>query len=191
MSWRIALSTAAGEFVAEFSDRGLRALRFPGRSVAPARSSAELPVPVRRWGALTAAALARALTGRAPGRLPPLDEAGTPFQRAVWRALRRIPPGETRSYAGVARMLGLGPAAARAVGQACGANPIPVLTPCHRVVAADGSPGGFSGGPGWKERLLQVEAGVAHRRKSRRGAADSGERVKAASDRRTPALTRR
>ncbi|MBB5688287.1 methylated-DNA--[protein]-cysteine S-methyltransferase [Roseomonas alkaliterrae] len=76
----------------------------------------------------------------------PLAPHGTPFQRRVWEALRAIPHGETRSYAEVARAVGC--RAARAIGQANGANPIPILIPCHRVVAADGSLGGYSGGEG-------------------------------------------
>jgi methylated-DNA-[protein]-cysteine S-methyltransferase len=70
----------------------------------------------------------------------PLHLAGTPFQRRVWDAVAQIPPGETRSYAALARSLHTG---ARAVGGACGANPIPLVVPCHRVVAADGGIGGF------------------------------------------------
>jgi methylated-DNA-[protein]-cysteine S-methyltransferase len=86
----------------------------------------------------------------------PLNPAGTPFRRRVWEAMRAIPPGETRSYAELARILGSAP---RAVGQACGANPIPILIPCHRVVAADGSLGGYSGGEGLvtKRFLLELE----------------------------------
>ena len=88
----------------------------------------------------------------------PLDlRAGTAFQQAVWRALRMIPYGETRSYAWVARKIGK-PTAARAVGAACGANPVPIFVPCHRVVASDGSLGGFSGGLPLKRRLLKLEA---------------------------------
>jgi len=99
------------------------------------------------------------LAGKPPGRLPPLDlSAGTDFQRAVWEALRRIPPGQTRGYGEVAGEIG-SPRAARAVGQACGANPIPLLIPCHRVLAAGGKLGGFSGGLDWKRLLLKREAG--------------------------------
>jgi methylated-DNA-[protein]-cysteine S-methyltransferase len=70
----------------------------------------------------------------------PLERCGTPFQRAVWHALERIPRGQTRSYGALARSLGT---AARAVGQACGENRFPVVIPCHRVVAASGI-GGFA-----------------------------------------------
>lgn len=71
--------------------------------------------------------------------------SGTPFQQAVWRAIQLIPRGETRSYGWIAESVGR-PRAARAVGQAVRRNPLPLLIPCHRVIAADGSLGGFSGG---------------------------------------------
>ena len=84
---------------------------------------------------------------------------GTPFQRRVWQALRRIPHGKTRSYRWVAGRIGR-PAGSRAVGGACGRNPVPLLIPCHRVINADGRLGGFTGGLGLKERLLALERGV-------------------------------
>jgi O-6-methylguanine DNA methyltransferase len=87
----------------------------------------------------------------------PIDLDGqTPFQKRVWEALQRIPYGRVRSYGWVARKIGK-PRAARAVGAACGANPVPLVVPCHRVVAADGSLGGFSGGLTNKKRLLKLE----------------------------------
>lgn len=89
-----------------------------------------------------------------------LDLSGaTTFQRKVWRAARLIPYGETRSYAWVAAETG-SPKAARAVGQALGKNPLPVIIPCHRVVAADGGIGGFSGGIKTKRFLLSLEGVV-------------------------------
>jgi O-6-methylguanine DNA methyltransferase len=89
--------------------------------------------------------------------LPPLDlSGGTGFQQRVWRALRRIGWGRTKSYAQVAEAIG-SPTAVRAVGGACGANPIPVLVPCHRVLAANLRLGGFSGGLNWKRTLLARE----------------------------------
>jgi methylated-DNA-[protein]-cysteine S-methyltransferase len=84
---------------------------------------------------------------------------GTPFQRAVWEAIRSIPHGSTISYAELAQRVGR-PGAARAVGQAVGANPIPLLIPCHRVVGAGGGLGGFGGGLPMKRTLLRQE-GVA------------------------------
>lgn len=71
----------------------------------------------------------------------PVRPAGSPFQQRVWAALRAIPPGRTRTYGELARELGTGP---RAIGQACRCNPVPILVPCHRVVACDGL-GGFAG----------------------------------------------
>jgi O-6-methylguanine DNA methyltransferase len=85
-----------------------------------------------------------------------LDPYGTPFQRAVWRALLAIPYGETRSYREVAAAVGR-PAAVRAVGTANGANPLAIVVPCHRVIAADGSLGGYGGGLELKARLLAME----------------------------------
>jgi methylated-DNA-[protein]-cysteine S-methyltransferase len=81
---------------------------------------------------------------------------GTAFQHAVWQAMAEIPAGQVRCYGDIARQIGK-PLAARAVGAACGANPVPYLVPCHRVVAAGGKLGGFSGGAGVKERLLWAE----------------------------------
>ncbi len=87
-------------------------------------------------------------------RLAP--DAGTAFQRKVWRALLKIPRGQTRSYAWLARQIGR-PKAVRAVANACGANPAPILIPCHRVIASDGSLGGFGGGRAMKKKLLALE----------------------------------
>ena len=111
-----------------------------------------------------AAAFARAMVeGRDPGSCPRLDEAilfaPAPFRRAAWRALRGIPRGRTITYGELARRAGR-PGAARAAGGACGANPLPLFVPCHRVTAANGQPGGFTGGLGWK-RLLLAGEGVA------------------------------
>jgi methylated-DNA-[protein]-cysteine S-methyltransferase len=85
-----------------------------------------------------------------------LAPAGTPFERSVWDELKKIPFGETRSYGQIARALGR-PDAARAVGRANGANPIPIVVPCHRVIGADGSLTGFGGGLDVKSRLLELE----------------------------------
>ncbi len=87
----------------------------------------------------------------------PLAPHGTAFQRKVWDALTEIPAGETRSYAEIGRAIGC--RSARAIGQANGANPIPIFIPCHRVVAADGGLGGYSGGegPATKRLLLDLE----------------------------------
>lgn len=89
----------------------------------------------------------------------PLRPEGTPFRRAVWEAMTRIPHGRTVSYGEIARRIGR-PRAVRAVGQACGANPIAIVIPCHRVVGSDRSLTGFSAGIGRKRRLLQLEGSV-------------------------------
>jgi O-6-methylguanine DNA methyltransferase len=86
----------------------------------------------------------------------PVDLRGTPFQVRVWQALRRIPRGSVRSYAGIAADIGA-PRAMRAVGAANGANPIAIVVPCHRVVAAGLGLGGYSSGPALKRRLLALE----------------------------------
>ena len=86
----------------------------------------------------------------------PLAPSGTPFRLRVWQAMQAIPYGQTRSYGDLARALDSAP---RAIGGACGANPIPLVIPCHRVVGAGGALGGFSGGAGCdtKRQLLALE----------------------------------
>ena len=86
----------------------------------------------------------------------PCRAQGTPFQRKVWAALREIPYGETRSYKQLAEAIGQ-PNACRAVGMANHANPILIAVPCHRVICADGSPGGYAGGVEMKQALLRLE----------------------------------
>ena len=86
----------------------------------------------------------------------PIDVRGTAFQEAVWKELRRIPLGETRSYADIAAAVGQ-PQAVRAVGTANGSNPVAVLVPCHRVIRSDGSLGGYAGGLDRKRKLLAAE----------------------------------
>ncbi|MCC6544603.1 MAG: uroporphyrinogen-III C-methyltransferase [Nitrospirae bacterium] len=85
-----------------------------------------------------------------------LNLTGTDFQKLVWKELLNIPYGKTASYKDVAIMIGK-PHAVRAVGGACGKNPIPIVIPCHRVISADGNIGGYSGGPGIKMALLKIE----------------------------------
>jgi methylated-DNA-[protein]-cysteine S-methyltransferase len=157
---KLTVPTTAGDFVAHYSERGLARLNFPTSSGAHARSengdikpSAEM----RRWHGLTMAALKEILGGRKPRNLPPLDlSSGTEFQQRVWRAMLEIDFGRTLSYGEIAAKIGK-PKATRAVGGACGANPIPVLVPCHRVLAANQRLGGFSSGLDWKRKLLAIE----------------------------------
>jgi len=89
----------------------------------------------------------------------PLKTEGTDFQKSVWNELCKIPYGETASYSDIAKRIGR-PGAYRAVGSACGANPIPLIIPCHRVVAAVGL-GGFAGGLSLKRKLMEIE-GIKH-----------------------------
>jgi methylated-DNA-[protein]-cysteine S-methyltransferase len=93
----------------------------------------------------------------------PLAPKGTEFQRSVWTHLRAIPYGATTTYGAIAHAIGR-PSAVRAVGAANGANPIPIVVPCHRVIGASGSLTGFGGGLGVKRWLLDHEARVAGRR---------------------------
>lgn len=89
----------------------------------------------------------------------PLAGRGTDFQKSVWKMMREIPYGRTATYGGMAMALGSGP---RAVGMACGRNPLPIIVPCHRVLASGGKEGGFSGGQGLptKRKLLALEGVV-------------------------------
>jgi len=96
------------------------------------------------------------IAGRQLDREVPLDLQGTEFQREVWGQLLAIPAGKTRSYLDIAQAINR-PKATRAVAQACGANPVAVVVPCHRVVMSDGSIGGYSGLPGVKQALLEAE----------------------------------
>ena len=149
------IPTPFGTFVTEFSDLGLRSLAFPNQRPVSADSGI-----APEWFSLTQAAIHSVLEGKPIRRLPPLDlHQGTDFQRSVWRQMLGIGLGQTRSYGEIARALKK-PGASRAVGSACGANPIPLLIPCHRVLAANHRLGGFGGGLDWKRRLLAAE-GIA------------------------------
>lgn len=156
------VDTELGLALAAVSDQGLRvvilgddagalrddlARRFPNARLAPdAAGLDDLLVRIRRLIA----------DPSAPADLP-LDARGTALQQRVWAALRQIPAGRTASYADIARAVGR-PTAARAVAQACGANPLAVVTPCHRVVRADGGLSGYRWGVERKRALLDREA---------------------------------
>jgi len=153
---RLSVPTSVGTFIVGYSEVGLASLHFPGTKKITT-NSAPSTRDLRAWHGLVSRAIQSALAGESPDELPPLDvRSGTEFQQRIWEELLRIPPGHSRSYGELARTLRK-PGAARAVGSACGANPIPLLIPCHRVLAADGRLGGFSGGLDWKRRLLAVE----------------------------------
>jgi len=139
-----------------YSDgKGLIALDFPGTEAAEGSAV----VAVKGRDALQAAATSLhgyfAKSKALPKTLrSALD--GTPFQKKVWAAIEKIPIGQTKSYGEIAAQIGH-PGASRAVGAACGANPLPLFVPCHRVLAANGKIGGFSGGLAVKKLLLRHE----------------------------------
>ncbi len=161
------IGTKDGPFLARFSNDGLVRLQFPpitGRIEAV--SAADPPEAITQsecwsecwseWWRLTAEAVRSRLERREEAPLPALDLRGTPFQQSVWARLLKIPSGQVLTYGDLARDLGCS-GAVRAVGGACGANPVPLLVPCHRVIAAQGRWGGFSADPNWKSRLLERE----------------------------------
>jgi AraC family transcriptional regulator of adaptative response/methylated-DNA-[protein]-cysteine methyltransferase len=135
----------------EDSERSLRRL-FPNATI------------VRDDGAMASLVEGALAAIRTPAQAPqlPIDVAGTAFQEAVWRELRKIPLGETRSYAQIAAAIGQ-PNAVRAVGTANGDNHVAVLIPCHRVIRSDGSLGGYAGGLDRKQKLLEAEGALVQR----------------------------
>jgi O-6-methylguanine DNA methyltransferase len=148
-----------------FSSKGLQRLAFAGEKDfkegvvmgSTAETQALPPGVLKNWHDRVAQALEDYFHGNpAPFPALDLDLQGTPFQLRVWQELRKIPYGETVSYQELARRL-KNPKASRAVGRACGANPIPLIIPCHRVIAGDGSLGGFSSGLARKRWLLEHE----------------------------------
>ncbi len=151
-------------FVLLSSERGIRLIDLHGASLS--ELGERLGVEIVQGGTKTAAVnqdLARQeveeyLNGGRKSFSSPLDMRGTPFQIEVWNELLNIPYGETRSYGEIAAAVGR-PRAARAVGAAVGANPLPIIVPCHRVIGKNGSLVGFGGGLRLKERLLLLERG--------------------------------
>lgn len=171
------IETPVGLAFMFFSDKGLTRLAFAeerdfkeGVMVGGTSETESLPKGLlQEWHRRVAQALEDYFTGNngAADELP-LDLRGTPFQLRVWQELRKIPPGETISYQELAKRAGA-PKAARAAGQACGANPVPILIPCHRVVAADGTLGGYSSGLERKRWLLRHEGAKGEKEKGRKG----------------------
>ncbi len=153
------LDTPIGELRLAATEAGLAAVLFPNQE--------DVSFPKRDGSADARAHLDRAvnaLTRYFEGRQRDFSELtlaaeGTAFQKSVWAALARIPYGETRSYAQIAREIG-NPKGMRAVGLANGRNPIPIIVPCHRVIGANGSLTGFGGGLPTKKWLLEFE-GIA------------------------------
>jgi methylated-DNA-[protein]-cysteine S-methyltransferase len=155
--WMVYLpETPVGPLRLCFTERGLAALEFAGEG----SSAPEPDSPPAHLQPFVEAAK-RELTAYFQGAPTDfaaltLDPRGTPFQLRVWQELRRIPWGQTISYGEQARRVG-NPKASRAVGQANAVNPIPLITPCHRVIAGDGSLGGYSSGLDRKRWLLRHE----------------------------------
>jgi methylated-DNA-[protein]-cysteine S-methyltransferase len=163
MTHRVQMKTPIGVLTIESNEEAITHIALPAegaeRKAAAdgVRSSAKagegpLPSPL----AAAVAQLEEYFAGRREQFDIPLELSGTDFQKSVWRQLAHIPYGETVSYAELALMVGR-PQAYRAVGQANGANPIPIVLPCHRVVASGGGLGGYGGGLPMKRKLLALE----------------------------------
>jgi len=156
---RVTLPTALGPCVVEWEDALVTAFRLPGdRSAADPMDSISLAPP---WVRGCIARIQRHLSGDLEdfADLPYAFATVSPFQRSVYQGALTIKAGETSTYGQLAALLGLPPAASRAVGTALGRNPWPLLVPCHRFVSAGGKMTGFSapGGIATKLRLLEIE----------------------------------
>jgi len=149
--WYSYANTPIGDLLLVASEEGLLRIEFPPSSPPEIPRDNRKLAPVIRQ-------LDEYFAGRRKQFAVKLASRGTPFQLEVWRMLQTIPYGETRTYAQIARDIGR-PAATRAVGAANGANPIPIIIPCHRVIGSNGSLTGFGGGIDVKRRLLDLESG--------------------------------
>ena len=150
MKWHAYAPAPIGDLLLVADEEGLVRIEFP-----PASPPDDAPRDDRRL-APAIRELAEFFDGRRKTFDVKLALRGTPFQLEVWRTLLRIPYGETRTYAEIAKSIGR-PAATRAVGAANGANPIPIIVPCHRVIGSNGSLTGFGGGIDVKRWLLDFE----------------------------------
>lgn len=157
IGWVIA-GTSLGSLLVAATKRGVCRVAFDedGATLAARFPNAEIAVGGAELEALTREVVAL-VEGTGSGAHVPLDVRGTAFQEAVWAELARVPPGETVSYAALAARAGK-PGAARAVGSACGANPVAVIVPCHRALRGDGSMGGYAWGLDRKRALLARES---------------------------------
>jgi methylated-DNA-[protein]-cysteine S-methyltransferase len=148
------VETTAGAVCIAYNQDGLFKLSLPGQA---ADESQPVMADDPAWVMCFARDLQDYFNGHATNFSCPLDFSGYgPFFRSVLLAAAAIPFGERRSYRWLAEQAG-SPRAARAAGQAMASNRTPLVIPCHRVVRTDGAIGGFSGGPGWKEKLLELE----------------------------------
>jgi len=150
--------TSFGPVIVGATERGICRLTFGGL----AQLKHDFPLAtIEEGGPEMADLVEQAVTVvEEPGRAHdlPLDVRGTAFQEAIWRELSQIPAGESMSYAALAARVGK-PGATRAAGTACGANPVPILIPCHRARRSDGSAGGYALGLEMKAKLLEREGG--------------------------------
>jgi methylated-DNA-[protein]-cysteine S-methyltransferase len=152
-----------GTLLVESDGRAITQITLPGKFTQKASMSPTSPNADNKTENKNSAVLSRAVkqldeyfAGKRTEFDLPLELEGTAFQKDVWLALAEIPYGKTISYAELASMVGR-PSAFRAVGQANGANPIPIVLPCHRVIASGGGIGGYGGGLEMKRRLLALE----------------------------------
>lgn len=166
----VAVHTSWGDLSLQIQGGLVREVEFPFLSTEPVAAfrtddiavdeSDDLKEPVRQQVQQYFRSVFSGVAAEPPAFVFPV---GSSFSVRVWSELQRIPAGSRISYGMLARNVGR-PGAARAVGRACGGNPLPIIIPCHRVVAADGSLGGFSCGLPWKRLLLEVESRPAQKR---------------------------
>lgn len=153
-----------GKLLIGATGRGVCAIKLAS-SAAQAKAALQREYPsadivsddkgLQRW----VSALLQYLQGQHSRLDLPLDIEGTAFQQRVWKELRKIPYGQTRSYSEIARRIGQ-PKATRAVARACATNPVPIVIPCHRVIRKNGALGGYGGGIARKRALLSREGAL-------------------------------
>ena len=156
MTYTATYSSPLGPIVIESDGEALTGLRFC------CEKASAVPIEAPKAAAITIPIIAETIqwlddyfAGKRPCNVPRLNPQGTAFQKRVWTALLTIPYGETVSYGEIARMVGC--KSAQAIGQAVGANPIALIIPCHRVIAAHGKIGGYEYGIEIKKKLLELE----------------------------------
>lgn len=155
--WFAELNSPLGRLTLESDGKALTRIRLPEEDWTPATGVKRVRRPELFVEA--AAQLGAYFRGERKEFQLPLNTGGTPFQKKVWDQLRKIPPGETITYAELARRTG-NPRASRAVGAANGKNPLPIVIPCHRVIGSNGKLTGFAGGLAAKKKLLELEGGL-------------------------------
>ena len=157
--WHATIDSPIGPLGLVATDNGLRAVSWRGDETTVKLPDDMVEDPGHPILRQTAQQLSEYFDGSRTGFDVPLDLRGTAFQEAAWRALGDIPYGSTRSYGEQAALIGR-PKAVRAVGQANGRNPVPIVLPCHRVIGANGSLTGFGGGLDLKTQLLNHEGAL-------------------------------